>query len=223
MLPRQRHESRALEETYLVRVSGLAAGLSAVVDLDYPDLTDEELVARLSYRDIKAFETLYDRYGTLVYSTALRVVADTHLAEDVAQETLLRLWRKPEYYVPQRGRFVTWLLSVARNRAVDLVRTRGRRRKHEVHGEEPEKTLPASNRTDPALAAQLSDQRRIVRQALASIPAEQRQVIELAYFGGYTQQEIADLLNQPLGTVKTRIRLGMQKLKGALGPEVEGN
>ena len=190
--------------------------------MDNADRPDKELMARLSYRDIRAFETLYDRYGTLVYSTALRVVGDAHLAEDIAQEILLRLWRKPDYYVPQRGRFVTWLLSVARNRAVDQVRTRGRQRKHEVTVEEPEKTLPASDLADPALAAQLSDQRRTVRRALATLPMEQRQVIEMAYFGGYTQQEIADLLSQPLGTVKTRIRLGMQKLKAALGPEVRG-
>lgn len=218
-----RHQkSSAAEETYLVRVSGFATSLSAVVTLDYPDLPDEELMARLSYRDTRAFETLYDRYGTLVYSTALRVVADAHLAEDIAQEIFLRLWRKPEQYVPQRGKFVTWLLSVARNRAVDQVRSRGRRRRHEVTAEVPEKTLPASDLADPALAAQLSDQRRIVRQALTSLPTEQQQVIQMAYYGGYTQQEIADLLSQPLGTVKTRIRLGMQKLKAALGSQVRG-
>lgn len=179
-------------------------------------------MARLSYRDIRAFETLYDRYGTLVYSTALRVVADVHLAEDIAQEIFLRLWRKPEHYVPQRGRFATWLVSVARNRAVDHVRTRGRRRKHEVTAEVPEQTLPGSDLDDPAMAAQLSDQRRIVRQAMASLPKEQQQVIEMAYYGGYTQQEIADLLSQPLGTVKTRIRLGMQKLRDALASQVRG-
>ncbi len=179
-------------------------------------------MARLSYRDIKAFETLYDRYGTLVYSTALRVVADAHLAEDIAQETFLRLWRTPEHYVAQRGRFVTWLLSVVRNRAVDQVRTRGRRRKREMAPTEsgPERELAASDSTDPALAAQLADERKLVRKALGTLPAEQRQVIEMAYYGGYTQQEIAALLGQPLGTVKTRIRLGMQKMKAALASEV---
>lgn len=179
-------------------------------------------MARLSYRDIKAFETLYDRFGTLVYSAALRVVGDTHLAEDIAQETFLRLWRQPEHYVSQRGKFVTWLLSVTRNRAIDQVRTRGRRRKHEMPADAPEKAPPTDDLTDPALAAQLSDQRRLVRQALASLPEEQQQVIQLAYFGGYTQQEIAEMLDQPLGTVKTRIRLGMQKLRAALGPQVRG-
>jgi RNA polymerase sigma-70 factor (ECF subfamily) len=190
--------------------------------VDYPDLTDEQLMARLAMRDIKAFEALYDRYGTLVYSTALRVVGDAQLAEDIAQEVFLRIWRRPDHYVPQRGRFVTWLLSVARNGAVDHVRTRGRRRRHETAGQELERELPAHEGQDPALMAQLADERQKVRRALASLPLEQRRVIEMAYYGGYTQQEIAAMLSQPLGTVKTRIRLGMQKLRATLAPEMGG-
>ena len=179
-------------------------------------------MARLATRDIKAFEALYDRYGTLVYSTALRVVGDVQFAEDIAQEVFLRIWRRPDHYVPQRGRFVTWLLSVARNGAVDQIRTRGRRRRHETADEESARNLPADEGRDPALMAQLSDERQKVRRALTSLPPEQRRVIEMAYYGGYTQQEIAELLSQPLGTVKTRIRLGMQKLRVALEPEVGG-
>jgi RNA polymerase sigma-70 factor (ECF subfamily) len=196
-------------------------GLSVVVRVvDYPDLPDEQLMARLARRDIKAFEALYDRYGTLVYSTALRVVGDAQLAEDIAQEVFLRIWRRPEHYLPERGRFVTWLLSVARNGAVDQIRTRGRRRRHETASEDSVRELPADEGRDPALLAQLADERQKVRQALSSLPPEQRRVIEMAYYGGYTQQEIAVMLNQPLGTVKTRIRLGMQKLRVALEPEV---
>jgi RNA polymerase sigma-70 factor (ECF subfamily) len=190
--------------------------------VDYPDLPDEQLMARLATRDIKAFEALYDRYGTLVYSTALRVVGDIQFAEDIAQEVFLRIWRRPDHYVPQRGRFVTWLLSVARNGAVDQIRTRGRRRRHETADEESARNLPADEGRDPALMAQLSDERQKVRRALTSLPLEQKRVIEMAYYGGYTQQEIAELLSQPLGTVKTRIRLGMQKLRVALEPEVGG-
>jgi len=190
--------------------------------VDYPDLPDEQLMARLATRDIKAFEALYDRYGTLVYSTALRVVGDVQFAEDIAQEVFLRIWRRPDHYVPQRGRFVTWLLSVARNGAVDQIRTRGRRRRHETADEESARNLPADEGRDPALMAQLSDERQKVRRALTSLPLEQKRVIEMAYYGGYTQQEIAELLSQPLGTVKTRIRLGMQKLRVALEPEVGG-
>jgi RNA polymerase sigma-70 factor (ECF subfamily) len=188
----------------------------------YTELDDEELMQRLVYRDLWAFRTLYDRYGNLVYSAALRVVRDPQIAEDMVQEIFLRIWRKPDSYVSQRGRFVTWLTSVTRNRAVDEVRSRGRRFRYETASpEEQEREVPASDANDPALTAELADQRRLILAALAQIPDEQRQIIELAYFGGLTQQEIADRLAQPLGTVKTRIRLGMQKLRAALTPELK--
>jgi len=174
---------------------------------------------RLSLRDKYAFEKIYDRYGDLVYSTALRVLRDPQLAEDISQEVFVRLWRKPDSYVAERGRFLTWLISVTRNRAVDEVRVRGRRQHYETASpEEQERELPAGTADDPALNADLAEQRRIVRDALAELPPDQRQVIELAFFGGLTQREIADRLSQPLGTVKTRIRLGMQKLRAALAP-----
>jgi len=188
----------------------------------YTGLDDEELMQRLAYRDLRAFRALYDRYGNLVYSASLRVVRDAHIAEDMVQEIFLRIWRKPESYVAQRGRFVTWLTSVTRNRAVDEVRSRGRRFRYETASpEEQERELPGPDTNDPALTAELADQRRLILAALAQIPAEQRQIIELAYFGGLTQQEIAERLSQPLGTVKTRIRLGMQKLRAALTPELK--
>ena len=98
----------------------------------YSGLDDAELMQRLVYRDLVAFRALYDRYGNLVYSAALRVVRDAQIAEDMVQEIFLRVWRKPESYVAQRGRFVTWLTSVTRNRAVDEVRSRGRRFRHET-------------------------------------------------------------------------------------------
>jgi RNA polymerase sigma-70 factor (ECF subfamily) len=186
----------------------------------YKGLDDEELMERLFDRDLQAFRTVYERYGSLVYSTCLRIVRDTQIAEDMVQEIFLRIWRRPESYLPQRGRFVTWLTSVTRNRAVDEIRSRNRRFRHETASpEEQEREVPAAERMDPALTAELSDQRRLILAALAEIPQEQRQVIELAYFGGFTQQEISERLSQPLGTVKTRIRLGMQKLRSALTPE----
>jgi RNA polymerase sigma factor (sigma-70 family) len=192
---------------------------SALV-VDYPDLPDEQLMARLAMRDTRAFEALYDRYGTLVYSTALWVVGDTQLAEDIAQEVFLRVWRRPDRYVPQRGRFVTWLLTVTRNRAIDQIRARGRRRLHERSVEESGRALPADEGEDLALTAQLADERERVRRTLARLPAEQKRVIEMAYYGGYALREIAVALSQPLGTVKTRIRRGMQRLRVALAPEM---
>ncbi len=190
-------------------------------DSDYKQLGDEELMRRLFHKDKRAFEAIFDRYGDLVYSTALRILRDAHLAQDVSQEIFVRLWRKPESYVAERGRFLTWMISVTRNRAVDEIRSRGRRLRHETASpEEQEREIPAGEANDPALNAQLAEQARTVRTALAELPPEQRQVIELAYFGGLTQQEISDQLDQPLGTVKTRIRLGMQKLRAALAPEM---
>ncbi|HLB27074.1 MAG TPA: sigma-70 family RNA polymerase sigma factor [Dehalococcoidia bacterium] len=186
---------------------------------DYRQLGDEELMRRLQYRDKVALEAIFDRYGDLVYTTALRVLRDAQLAEDVSQEIFGRLWRKPGSYVAERGRFLTWLISVTRNRAVDEVRSRGRRQRHETASPEAqERELPAGSANDPALNAQLAEEARTIRAALSGLPGEQREVIELAYFGGLTQQEISQRLAQPLGTVKTRIRLGMQKLRAALGP-----
>jgi RNA polymerase sigma-70 factor (ECF subfamily) len=188
----------------------------------HTELDDEELMQRLAYRDLWAFRALYDRYGSLVYSAALRVLRDPQVAEDMVQEIFLRIWRKPDSYVAERGRFATWLTSVTRNRAVDEIRSRGRRFRYETASpEEQERELPGPDTNDPALTAEHADQRRLILAALAQIPAEQRQIIELAYFGGLTQQEIADRLCQPLGTVKTRIRLGMQKLRAALTPELK--
>jgi len=188
----------------------------------YGGFDDEELMQRLFHRDLEAFRALYERYGSLVYSTCLRIVRDTQIAEDMVQEIFLRIWRKPESYLPQRGRFVTWLTSVTRNRAVDEIRSRNRRFRHEAASpEEQEREVPAAETMDPALTAELADQRRLILAALEGIPLEQREVIELAYFGGFTQQEISERLSQPLGTVKTRIRLGMQKLRAALAPELK--
>jgi RNA polymerase sigma-70 factor (ECF subfamily) len=192
---------------------------SALV-LDYPDLPDEQLMARLAMRDTRAFEPLYDRYGTLVYSTALRVVGDAQLAEDIAQDVFLRIWRRPDRYVPQRGRFVTWLLTVTRNGAIDQIRAPGRRRLHETAGEELGRALPDDESQDLGLTAQLADERQKVRRALASLPEQQRRAIEMAYYGGYALHEIAVALSQPLGTVKTRIRRGMQKLRLALARDM---
>jgi RNA polymerase sigma-70 factor, ECF subfamily len=187
----------------------------------YAELDDEELMRRLSYRDLSAYKALFSRYGNLVYSTALRVLRDPQLAEDMVQEIFLRLWRKPESYAATRGKFSTWLTSVARNRAVDEVRSRNRRYRHETASpEEQEREFPGPDTDDPALTAELSDQRRLILVALSALPEEQRKTIELAYFGGLTQQEIAEQLHQPLGTVKTRIRLGMQKRRAALTPEL---
>jgi RNA polymerase sigma-70 factor, ECF subfamily len=188
--------------------------------VDYTTLSDDELMERLCSRDLGAFDALYDRYGDLVYSVALKVVGDTYVAEDITQDVFLRVWRRPEQFDLRRGKFITWLLSVARNRSIDERRSHGRRLRHEalpsVAEEESDVFPSGSDLDDPALATLLSDDRAAVRKALEVLPPEQKLAIQLAYFGGLTQQEIANRLGHPLGTVKTRIRLGMQKMRDAL-------
>jgi RNA polymerase sigma-70 factor (ECF subfamily) len=182
--------------------------------LDYGTTSDERLVAELARRDVRALEALYDRYGDIVYSVSLRVVGDVQLAEDIAQDVFFRLWSRPELFDAGRGRFMTWLLSIARNRAIDERRSRGRRFRHEaLPGGDAEGMLADKEVDLPGESALLADDRLAIQKAMASLPSEQRLAIELAYFGGYTQQEIARGLGQPLGTVKTRIRLGLQKLR----------
>ncbi|HXG36459.1 MAG TPA: sigma-70 family RNA polymerase sigma factor [Dehalococcoidia bacterium] len=190
--------------------------------MSYLELRDEELMERLFYKDLKAFETIYDRYCNMVYSTALRIVNDNGLAEDLTQEIFLRIWRQPELYVAERGRFMSWLISVSRNRAVDEIRKRGRRQRLEFTVADEQNRAPAGDADDPLRMAQLSDERVRVQRALKGLPAEQRQALELAYFHGLTQREIAAVLGQPLGTVKTRIRLGMQKLRMQLKEQAGG-
>jgi RNA polymerase sigma-70 factor, ECF subfamily len=182
--------------------------------LDYLTAADERLVLQLSLRDARALEVLYDRYGDFVYSVSLRVVGDAQLAEDIAQEVFLRLWRRPNLFNAARGRFLTWLLSIARNRAIDERRSRGRRFRHESPpGLAAEESLASAAAVEDGESVVHSDDRVLIQKALTRLPPEQRLAIQLAYFGGYTQQEIASGLHQPLGTVKTRIRLGLQKLR----------
>lgn len=190
--------------------------------------TDEALMHAIAARDELAFGVLYDRYVDLVYSASLRVLSDSQLAEDATQDIFVRLWRRPETFIPERGRFLSWLMSVVRNRAVDELRARGRRLRRETvvattSGEDDQiAMLPSGDGDDPMLAAQLHEEQVLVRAALTTLPPEQRVALELAYFRGLTQQEIAVTLHEPLGTVKTRIRLGMQKLRRSLSGQVQG-
>jgi RNA polymerase sigma-70 factor (ECF subfamily) len=204
---------RALPWSVRIR-KGSPEGASAERIQDYAGATDDRLVDALEIRDPRALETLYDRYGDYVYSVCLRVVADVQVAEDLTQEVFLRLWRRPDLYDPERGRFISWLLSVARNRGIDERRSRGRRFRHEAAPSLTSEELLATARSPEEEDAAIRTEDRVaIERALATLPPDQRTAIRLAYFGGYTQQEIAVGLRQPLGTVKTRIRLGLQKLR----------
>jgi RNA polymerase sigma-70 factor (ECF subfamily) len=184
---------------------------------------DAALVARLANGDGNALETLYDKYSRVVYSFSLRMLADPGSAEELTQEVFLRLWRQGYRYESSRGAFLTWLLSVTHNMAIDEIRRRKRRPiAADSTNDDQAMTLLPDHRIDVEGAAWLTSLQVIVREALREIPAAQRQVIELAYFSGLTQSEIAERLSQPLGTVKTRMRLGLLKLRDRLGPVLDG-
>lgn len=198
-------------------VTGSDAGTSPRPD---GEPGDAELMAQLGSGEVDALEVLYDRYSMLVFSLGLRILRDPQLAEDVVQEVFIRLWRRPASYDPARGRFVSWLMSVSRNRALDEQRRVSRRMRAEEGDDEPGHELPTSDRFDDPQAGLLLDElRRRVREAMTRLPPAQREVIELAYFSGLTQVEIAERTGEPLGTVKTRVRLGMNKLRASLGPD----
>ena len=204
--------------------TGEAIGRERTAQDEISAWPDERLMTAIVARNETAFGVLYDRYVDLVYSAAVRVLGDAQLAEDTTQDIFVRLWRRPETFVADRGRFLSWLMSVVRNRALDELRARGRRRRREgTPGSPDDESLLAlvpADDDDPVCTAQLHEEAYIVRCALVGLPREQRLALELAYFNGLTQQEIALILHEPLGTVKTRIRLGMQKLRRSLTGQI---
>jgi RNA polymerase sigma-70 factor, ECF subfamily len=178
------------------------------------DPDDAELVRRMRAGNESALEGLYARYGGLVYTLALRIVGDPELAREVLQDTFLRSWDGREAYDPARGRVPWWLMGIARNRAIDLLRSRS----HQARLREAERLsreTPASRGSEPE---DIVVTRRAITEALSDLSAVQREAIELAYYGGLTQVEIARHLGQPLGTVKSRTREAMDRLRRALGP-----
>ncbi|MGA7570441.1 MAG: sigma-70 family RNA polymerase sigma factor [Candidatus Aquilonibacter sp.] len=166
-----------------------------------------ELMERVRARDSDAFETLYDAYHRLVYSVALRVLNDTASAEDVTQAVFLKLWSSPESF--REGNFSGWLVRVARNRALDLVRTRAAHPQVEL----PE-SMPEQDALEDTAFAHLNGES--VRRALGQLSESERMLITLGFFGGLTHQELARRTDTPLGTVKTRIRAALRKLRAAL-------
>jgi RNA polymerase sigma-70 factor (ECF subfamily) len=178
---------------------------------------DEAQLARVAAGDSRALEALYDRYSRVVYSAALRILGQPELAEEVVQETFWRVWRRSGTFQPGRGQVSSWVLGIAHNLAIDELR-RQRARPSPVYDEEDRPVLRdiEDSSMDVAGAAIDAEQRRLISAALDQIPAEQREALELAYFGGLSQSEIAARLQNPLGTVKTRIRLGLQKLRDIL-------
>ncbi|HEV2999799.1 MAG TPA: sigma-70 family RNA polymerase sigma factor [Solirubrobacteraceae bacterium] len=178
-------------------------------------LADEELVERLHDGDAAAFGVVYDRHSTAAFSLAYRIVGKRNAAEDVVQEAFLSLWRSGGRYDASRGSVRTWVLGIVHHRAIDAVRRASVHDSRRASDEGLEERFAAPERTDAEVARRTEAGE--VRAALGSLPADQLRVIELAYFGGFTHSEIAEMLDTPLGTVKGRMRLGLEKLRGALG------
>lgn len=182
------------------------------------DPADEQVVRRVADGDSTALGLLYDRYGRPAYSLARRICADEGIAEDVVQEVFLAFWRDPTRFDSTRGTFGTWLLTLVHHKSVDAVRRESAIRRRTVPAAEDgdEWSAPPGPGADQAaLGAVVAGQ---VRDALGRLPAEQRQALALAYFGGYTQREVAALTGVPLGTVKSRMFTGVQRLRSLLGP-----
>ncbi len=182
------------------------------------DPPDEVVVARIVNGDQSALGALYDRYGRPAYSLARRICADDGIAEDVVQEVFLAFWRDPRRFDPERGAFGTWLLTLVHHKSVDAVRRESAIRRRTVPAAEDgdEWSAPPGPGADQAaLGMVVAGQ---VRDALGRLPEEQRQALALAYYGGYTQREVAALTGVPLGTVKSRMFTGVQRLRSALGP-----
>ena len=177
---------------------------------------DESLVRRMAAGDDAALGALYERWHAVVHGVVSRLLRQSDDVEDVVEETFWQAWRQASRFDRSRGAVQTWLSTIARSRALDRVRARRRRREEPLEGDDGQVVVQQAAEGNPGLDAEASERRRIVVAALAKLPVEQREALELGYFGGLSQREIAERTGQPLGTVKTRMRLALQKLRSQL-------
>jgi len=178
------------------------------------NLADEEVMARFQEGDARAFEVIFDRHAAAAFSLAYRICGRRAIAEDVVQESFVSLWRSGARYDPTRGSVRSWILGTVHNRAIDSFRKERLTSNRNVGDEGLAERMPAAQRTEAEIERR--DDARQVRAALATLPEDQRRVIELAYFGGFSHTQIAGLLGLPEGTVKGRMRLGLTKMRLAL-------
>ena len=182
---------------------------------DLQRLADEDLMPLVARKDPVAFEVFYDRHGGAAYSLAHRIVGDPTRAEDVTQEAILSIWRSEAGYDRTRGSVRAWALGIVRNRAIDALRREASSAPRLDYDDDAVlENRPAAERTEAE--ALRRETARNLRGALGELPSEQSKVIELAYYGGFTHSEIAEMLNEPLGTVKGRMRLGLEKIRAHL-------
>jgi len=181
--------------------------------MDYTRLNDEILIHLIARSQENALSELYDRYNRLVYSVALKTLADPARAEEITQDVFVRVWEKAETYRVEQGHVATWLASITRNRAIDVFRhNRIHLKNLQISWDEAESLSPPAPQ-DVETEVDLIQRQRRVRWAVAQLPEEQKQALGLAFFQGLSHPEIAEALGEPLGTIKTRIRLAMQKLR----------
>jgi RNA polymerase sigma-70 factor, ECF subfamily len=183
--------------------------------VDMRSLADEDLMALVQGGEVRAFEVIFDRHASAAFSLAYRMCGRPAMAEDIVQEAFLSLWRSSAAYDPGRGSVRAWLLSVVRNRAIDAFRREGAKATSDLDQSGVAERAPALELTDREVERR--DDARQVRDALNGLPPDQRRVIELAYFGGFSHTQIAEMLKLPAGTGKGRMRLGLSKLRFALG------
>jgi RNA polymerase sigma-70 factor (ECF subfamily) len=179
-------------------------------------LGDEELMRLVARADPRAFELVYERHCTAAFSLAYRICGVRATAEEVTQEAFLAVWRSGARYDRTRGSVRTWLLGVVHNRAIDMLRRTTVHERRRVGDERAAESIESPERTEVEAARR--EEARSLRGLIGELPDEQRRVIELAYFGGFTHEQIARLMDAPLGTVKGRMRLGLEKMRASIGP-----
>ena len=186
------------------------------MSVDLLTTEDQILLMQVVNQEAEALGTLYDRYGRLLYSIAFHMIGDQRLAEEITLDVFRRVWEKAGSYRADRASVRTWLTSMARNRAIDILRREGARPEHNSISWTELNFEPYADGRSPETAVSHQMQMQKVHAALAELPSEQQDVLVLAYFHGYSHSQIAEQLDMPIGTVKTRIRLGMQKLRNIL-------
>ena len=187
--------------------------------MNYQGLTDLELLEHISNQDRDALATLYERFGRRVFSLAVRILSDSVSAEEVTQDVFMSVWRRGATYVSKKGKFTTWLFSIAHNRTIDELRKR-RRDLSRTNDDIDDHLNLKSGDVSPADATVAQSEYAKIRAAMQDLPEEQKNVVELSYFKGLTQTEIAEKTGQSLGTVKTRMRLALKKLPKALSAKL---
>jgi RNA polymerase sigma-70 factor (ECF subfamily) len=191
-----------------------------VVAADIRNLADEEVMQLVGDGSPRAFELLFDRHGAAAFSLAYRMVGDRVAAEDISQEAFLSIWRSRMRYDSARGSVRTWVLGIVHNRAIDALRRGAAYERRREQLDVVEERHEAPERTDVEAARR--EEARSVHSALDALPADQRRTIELAYFGGFSHSQIAELLDEPIGTIKGRMRLGLGKLRDQLADLAAG-